>query len=91
MNRNFIGNKKTSDLGKDFSLQSLEFNQKKIGLIILLNCEATSLTVVTTMCLKQQQTSDNLIVKDNCFIIEMFDKFSFSGILRGCLSHLNEA
>ena len=39
----------------------------------------------TTMCLKEQQTSDNLIVKDNCFIIEIFDKCSFSGILRGCL------
>ena len=45
----------------------------------------------TTMCLKQQQTSDNLIVKDYCLITEIFDKFSFSGILRGCLSHLNEA
>ena len=31
--------------------------------------------------LKEQQTSDNLIVKDNCFIIEIFDKFSFSGTL----------
>ena len=29
--------------------------------------------------------------KDYCFITEIFDKFSFSGILRGCLSHLNEA
>ena len=44
----------------------------------------------TTMCPEEQQTSDNLIVKDYCFIIEIFDKFSFSGILRGCLSHLNE-
>ena len=44
-----------------------------------------------TMFPKQQQTSDNLIVKDYCFIIEIFDKFSFSGILRGYLSHLNEA
>ena len=26
------------------------------------------------MCPKEQQTSDNLIVKDNCFIIEIFDK-----------------
>ena len=34
----------------------------------------------------EQQTSDNLIVKDNCFITEMFDKCSFSGILRGCLT-----
>ena len=45
----------------------------------------------TTMCPMEQQTSDNLIVKDNCFIIDIFDKFSFSGILWGCLSHLNEA
>ena len=46
----------------------------------------------TTMCPEEQQTSDNQIVKDYCFIIEMFDKFSFGGILRGChLSHLNEA
>ena len=41
-----------------------------------------------TTCNKEQQTRDNLIVKDYCFIIEIFDKFSFSGILRGCLSHL---
>ena len=85
---------RTSNSGKDFSLQSLEFlqlhtvlNQKKIGMLILLNCEAASLTVFTTMCRKEQETSDNLIVKDYCFIIEIFDKFSFSGIL----SHLNEA
>ena len=36
----------------------------------------------TAMCPKEQQTSDNLIVKDNCFIIEICDKFSFSSILR---------
>ena len=30
----------------------------------------------TTMCLKEQQTSDNLIVKDYCFIIEIFDKLA---------------
>ena len=48
-------------------------------------------TDFTTMCPKDQQTSDNLIVKDYCFITEICDKFSFSGILRGCLSHLNEA
>ena len=59
--------------------------------MILQNCEATSLTVFATMWLKQQQTIDNLIVKDNCFITEIFVKFSFSGIFRGCLSHLNEA
>ena len=45
----------------------------------------------TTMCPKEQQASDNLIVKDNCFIIEIFDKFSFTGILRVYLSHLNKA
>ena len=88
---------RTSNLGKDCSLQSPEFYScaqfeiTKIGLLILLNCEAASLTVFTTMYHKEQQTMDNLIVKDYCFIIEIFDKFSFSGILRGCLSHLNEA
>ena len=45
----------------------------------------------TTMCSEEQQTSDNPIVKDCCLKIEIFDKFSFIGILRGCLSHLNEA
>ena len=40
---------------------------------------------------KEQQTSDNLIVKDYCFIIEIIDKFGFSGIISRCLSHLNEA
>ena len=45
------------------------------------------LTVFTTMCPKEQQTSDDLIVKDYCFIIEIFDKFSFGGTPRGCLSH----
>ena len=34
---------------------------------------------------KEQQTCDNLIVNDNCFIIEIFDKRSFGDIL------LNEA
>ena len=63
----------------------------KVGLLILLSCEAASLTVFTTMCPKEQQTSDDLIVKDNCFIIQIFDKCSFSHIFRGCLSYLNEA
>ena len=74
---------RTSNLGTDFSLQSLEFYsciqfeiRKKIGLLILLNCEAASLTVFTTMCHKQQQNSNNLILKDYCFIIEIFDIFS---------------
>ena len=42
----------------------------------------------TTMCPKEQQTSDNLIVKDYCFMIEIFDKFSFSGILSGMFKSL---
>ena len=45
----------------------------------------------TTMCIKEQQTIDNLIVKDFCLITEIFDKSSFSGIISGCLRHLNEA
>ena len=45
----------------------------------------------TTMCPEEQQTSDDLIVKDYCFIIEIFDKFSFRGIFRGCLGHSNES
>ena len=72
---------RTSNLEKDFSLQSLEFYSciqfeigKKIGLLILLNCEAGSLTVFATMCPKEQQTSDNLIVKDYCFITDIFYK-----------------
>ena len=72
----------TSNGGIDFSLQSL---------LTLLNCDAASLTVFTTIFLEEQQTSDNLIVKDYCFIIKTFDKFSFACILRGCLSHLNES
>ena len=88
----------TSKGGLDFSLQSPEFYsfiqfeiKKKIGLLILLKCETASLTVFTTRRPKEQQTSDNLIIKDYCFIIEIFDKCNFSGILRGCLSRLNEA
>ena len=53
--------------------------------------KSEKMTVLTSMCPKEQQTNDNLIVKDYCFIIEVFDKFSFNGILRGCLSHLHEA
>ena len=60
-------------------------------MLILLNCETASLTLFRTICPKEQQTNDNLIVKDSCFMVEIFDKFSFSGILRGCLSHLNKA
>ena len=41
------------------------------------------------MCPKKQQIRNNLIVKGYCLIIEIFDKFSFSGIPRGCYSHLN--
>ena len=72
------------------STATYSLKSEKIGLLILLNCEAASLTVFTAMCPKEQQTSDNLVVKDYCFIIEIFDK-SFSGILRRCLSHLNKA
>ena len=36
----------------------------------------------TTMGPKEQQTSDNPIVKDNCFIVEIFHKYSFSGIFK---------
>ena len=43
----------------------------------------------TTMCPKEQQTSDNLIVKDYCFTIEIFDRFNINVILRGCLRHFN--
>ena len=81
---------RTSNGGTYSSLQSpefyswIQFEIRKNGLLILLNCEAVSLTVFTTMYPKEQQTSDNLIVKDNCFIIEIFDKFSFGGILSGC-------
>ena len=41
-----------------------------------------------TICLKEQQTSDNLTVNDYCFITEIFDKFSFSGILWGMFKSL---
>ena len=34
------------------------------------------------MCPKEQQTSDNPIAKDYCFIMEILDKFSFSGMLK---------
>ena len=103
---------RTSTGGTDFSLQSHEFYsciqfeiRKKIGLFILLNCEAESLTVFTTMfpniinrkelvtmvLRSNKPVCDNLTVKDNCSIIEIFDKFSFISILKGCLCHLNEA
>ena len=84
---------RTSNLGKHFSLQSPEFYsyiQFEIRKRLAVDF-AASLTVFTAMCPKEQQTSDNLIVKDYCFITELFDKFIFSGVLRGCLSHLNEA
>ena len=41
------------------------------------------------MCSKEQQTSDNLIVKDNCFIIEISDKCSFSAIHRAVYTGLD--
>ena len=81
----------TSNLGKIFVCSHLSFTaayslkSKKDWPVDFAN-----LTVFAIMCPKEQQTSDNLIVKNYCFIIEIFDKFSFSGILRGCVSHLNE-
>ena len=77
---------RTSNLGKDFSLQSLEFYsciqfeiRENIGLLILLNCEAasSSLTVFAIMCPEEQQTSDNLIVKvtGDSFIIHKLDYY----------------
>ena len=41
----------------------------------------------TTMCPKKQQTSDNLIVKDYCFIIEIFDKGPVKLMQRVKLAH----
>ena len=40
-------------------------NQENIGLLIVLNGEAASLTVFTTICPQEQQTRNNLIVKDS--------------------------
>ena len=81
---------RTSNVGIDFLYSYLNFTaayslkSEKIGMLNLLNCDAASLTVFTAMCPEKQQTCDK-IVKDNCFIIEIFDKFSFSGILMRCL------
>ena len=41
----------------------------------------------TTMCPKEQQTSDNLIVKDYCFIIEIFDRGPVKLIKRVKIAH----
>ena len=41
----------------------------------------------TTMCPKEQQTSDNLIVKDCCFIIEIFDKGPVKLVERVKIAH----
>ena len=41
----------------------------------------------TTMCPKEQQTSDNLIVKDNCFIAEIIDKGPVKLIKRVKIAH----
>ena len=111
------------------------WNQKKIGLLILLNCEAVCLklqlhdaiyrlrfysnslihilslsnshnnvasiqknrgdkshrVIVALQCLQPCVLKSNkpviIRLKDYCFVVEIFAKFSFSGILRGCLSH----
>ena len=39
------------------------------------------------MCPKEQQTNDNLIVKDYCFIIEIFDKGPVELIKRVKIAH----
>ena len=81
---------RTSNLGKIFLHSHLSFTaafslkSEKGWSDDFAKLEAVSLT---TMCPKEQQTRNNLIVKDYCFIIEIFDIFSFSGILRGCSSH----
>ena len=41
----------------------------------------------TIMCLKEQQTSDNLIVEDYCFITEIFDKGPVNLIKRVKIAH----
>ena len=81
---------RASNLGKDFSLQSLQFYscvqfeiRKRLGLLILLNCEAASLTVFTTMCPKEHQISDDLIVEDYCFMIEILLKMEKWTVLIG--------
>ena len=58
---------RTSKGGLNFSNLSFtaaySLKSEKDWPVILLNCEAASLTVFTTMCHKEQQTSDNLTVK----------------------------
>ena len=52
-------------------IAAYSFKSQKIGMLVLLNCEAVSLTVFLQPCLlRKQQTSDNLIVKDFCFIMK---------------------
>ena len=41
----------------------------------------------TTTCPEERHTSDNLIVKDNCFIIEIFDKGHVKLIKRVKIAH----
>ena len=41
----------------------------------------------TTMCIKEQQTSDNLIFKDYCFITKIFDKGPVKQIQRMKIAH----
>ena len=56
----------TSNGGIDFFLQSPEFyrcRHEKIGLLILLKCEAASLTVFIAMCPKEQQTMQYVKIK----------------------------
>ena len=57
----------TSNLEKALSLQPIEFYS-------CIQFEIRAASVYNQGCPKEQQTSDNLIVKDYCFIIEIFDK-----------------
>ena len=60
------------------------WNQKQIGQLIVLICQAAILTVFkfATMCPNEQQSSDNLIVKDNLLL----SKYLLNVALVVCLS-----
>ena len=70
---------RTSKGGLDFSLQSSEFYRVAYS---LKSEKDFAKLYPATMCPEDQQTSDNLIVKDNCFIIEILAKCSLVPIGR---------
>ena len=78
---------RTTDLGKDFSLQSLEF----YSCIQFEIRKRLCLTVFTTMCPKEQKASDNLIIKDYCLILKYLINLALVVSLGRCLGHINEA